>query len=294
MNAVFEFSPKFQIRVAASRAMARPDLTNLAPSATVSVSGANRSVSVGNPLLNPFRATTYDAAAEYYYMPGALLSVALFQKNIDSFVQTVQSAGAFTDNPFNLPVSLAIAACGNQYPTTCDPAATNWTFSAPENTPGGRLRGIEINFQQPFKFLPGFLGNFGVLVNYTHVESNIKYLNSAGKVVKEGDLTGLSNNSANATLYYEDKVISARVSAAYRSGYLSDAVGTQGVDSQGTNGTLNFDASLQVTLTKQVKLTFEAINMTDEYQDQFVDSRNLQSVYHHTGREFLAGVRFNY
>jgi TonB-dependent receptor len=293
-NLVFEFSPKFQIRLAAARVMARPDLTSLAPSATVSVSGANRSVSVGNPNLDPFRATTLDAAAEWYYMPGALFSVALFQKNIGSFVQTVSSSGAYTNNPFGLPDSLAIAACANLDPGICNPSLTNWTFSAPRNTPGGQLRGIEINFQQPFKFLPGFLGNFGVLLNYTHVESNIKYLNTAGAVVKTGDLTGLSRNSGNATLYYEDKVLSARVSAAYRSKYLSDAVGTQGIDSQGYNGTLNIDASAQITVTKWMKLTFEGINLTDQYQDQFNDTRDLLSVYHHTGREFLGGVRFNF
>jgi TonB-dependent receptor len=293
-NLVLEFSPKFQIRLAAAKMMARPDLTSIAPSATVSVSGANRSVSVGNPNLDPYRATTLDAAAEYYYMKGALLSVAYFQKNIDSFVQTVQSSGTFADNPFGLPESLAIAACGNQYPATCNPAAANWTFSAPRNSPGGVLRGVEVNLQQPFKFLPGFLGNFGVLLNYTHVTSSIKYLNSSGAVAVVADLTGLSRNSANATLYYEDKVVSARVSAAYRSKYLSDAVGTQGIDSQGYNSTLNIDASVQLTLTKQVKLTFEGINLTDQFQDQYNDSRNLLSVYHHTGREFLAGFRFNY
>jgi TonB-dependent receptor len=249
---------------------------------------------VGNPGLDPFRATTLDAAAEWYYMPGALLSVAFFQKDIDSFVQTVQSSGAYSNNPFGLPDSLAIAACANLDPGICSPSLTNWVFSAPRNTPGGRLRGFEVNFQQPFKFLPGFLGNFGVLLNYTRVESNIKYLNTAGAVVKIDDLTGLSRNSANATLYYEDKVVSARVSAAYRSGYLSDAVGTQGIDSQGYNKTLNIDASLQLTLTKQLKLTFEGINLTDQYQDQYNDSRDLLSVYHHTGREFLAGFRFNY
>ncbi|WP_213979353.1 TonB-dependent receptor [Sphingomonas sp. dw_22] len=294
VNLVFEPSKEIIIRAAAAKVMARPDLGSLPPSATVQVSGANRSVSVGNPNLDPFRATTLDFAAEWYYQPGALISVALFQKDIDSFVQTVQSSGAYSSNPFGLPDSLAIAACGNQYPTTCSPDQANWTFSAPRNTPGGRLRGYEINFQQPFKFLPGILSNFGVLLNYTHVTSKIKYLNSSGAVVKEGDLTGLSSDSANATLYYEDKLISARVSGAYRSGYLSDAVGTQGVDSQGTNKTFNLDASLQITLTDQFKLTFEAVNLTDQYQDQFVDSRNLLSVYHHTGREFLAGIRFNY
>ena len=290
-NVVLEPTSNFVIRVAAARVVARPDLTSIAPTATVAVSGANRTASVGNPNLLPYRANTYDASVEWYYQTGALLSLAIFQKDIDSFVQSTQSSGRFSDNPFGLPDSLAVAACGTT--PNCSPNDTNWVFTAPRNTPGGRLRGFEINFQQPFRFLPGFLGNFGTLLNFTYVKSSIAYLLSSGAIYKYDDLTGLSRKGANATLYYEDKLISARVSAAYRSRYLTDVVGTQGVDRQGTNATTNIDASAQLTLTQQIKLTFEGINLTDQYQDQFVDSRNLLSVYHHTGREFLFGVRFN-
>ena len=49
-----------------------------------------------------------------------------------------------------------------------------------------------------------------------------------------------------------------------------------------------------LTLNPHLKLTFEGINLTNEAQDQFVDSRNMLSVYHHTGREFLAGIRYTY
>ena len=47
-------------------------------------------------------------------------------------------------------------------------------------------------------------------------------------------------------------------------------------------------------MAAQSKKNFEGINLTDQYQDQYNDSTNLLSVYHHTGREFLAGFRFNY
>jgi TonB-dependent receptor len=294
MNLVFQPTDKFLVRAAAARVMARPDLGSLPPFANVSVSGANRSVSAGNPNLDPYRATTFDLSFEWYYQRGALLSLALFQKNIDSFVQTIQSSGTFSSNPFGLPDSLAIAACGNQYPNICNPAFSNWTFSVPQNTPGGKLKGLEVNFQQPLRFLPGFLSNLGVLLNYTHVESNIKYLDKSGNVVAVADLTGLSRNSANATLYYEDKKFSARVSAAYRDKYLADPIGSQGTDSQGTNSTFNVDASLQYTINRHFKLSAEAINLTNEAQFQYVDSANLQYVYHKTGREYLLGIRFNY
>ena len=291
-NIVFEPVRDVVIRGAAARVMSRPSLGSLNPGATINVSGANRTVSGGNPFLEPFRASSYDLAFEWYFQRGGLLSLALFQKNVGSFITTLQSRGTFETNPFGLPLSLLAAACGNL--SGCD-QTTSFTFSSPANTPGGPVKGFEINYQQPLRFLPGFLSHSGVLLNYTGVKSKIKYLNAAGAVVAINDLTQLSRRSANATLYYEDKFLSARVSGSYRSKYLTQIPAAElGNDVQGTNSTLNVDASVQLTINQHVKITLEGVNLTDERQDQFVDSRNLLSVYHHTGRELLFGVRYTY
>ncbi len=292
-NLVIEPTEQLLVRLSAARVMARPDLTSLPPGASVTVSGSSRSVSVGNPLLNPYRATALDASVEWYFQPGALLSVAVFQKDIDSFVQTLTNNGTFTGNPFGLPDSAAIAACGSA--PNCSPDLNNWQFSAPQNTGGGRLRGFEINYQQPLSFLPGFLSNTGLLLNYTDVSSKVNYLDSSGEIVATENLTGLSRRSANATLYYEDSKFGARVSGAYRSRYLTLVPAREtGTDVDGTNGTFNIDASLQYSLNEHVKFTLEGINLTDEYQDQFNDRRNLSLTYRRTGREFIVGVRYSY
>ncbi|MFL6862647.1 MAG: TonB-dependent receptor, partial [Allosphingosinicella sp.] len=292
MNLVLEPFRNFDVRFAAAKVMSRPSLGSLNPGATINVSGANRTVTGGNPFLQPFRANSYDIAFEWYFQPGALLSLAFFEKDVSSFITTLQSRGVFAQNPFGLPTSLMTAACGTL--SGCD-ATTNFTFSSPANTPGGPVKGFEINYQQPFKFLPGLLHNTGVLLNYTGVKSKIKYLNAQGVVVAVNDLTQLSRRSANATLYYEDKFLSARVSASYRSKYLTQIPAAElNNDVQGTNSTLNLDASIQLTLNDHLKVTLEGINLTDQYQDQFVDSRDMLSVYHHTGREFLFGVRYSF
>ena len=294
-NLVLEPTRNTVIRFAAAKVMARPNLGSLNPGATINVSGANRTVSGGNPFLQPYRAKSYDLAFEWYPAPGALLSLALFKKDVSSFISTLQSRGTFDQNPFGIPTSLADAACAGLNPGTCNTTTTQWTFSSPANTPGGPVEGFEVNYQQPFRFLPGLLHNTGVLLNYTGVRSKIKYLNAAGAVVAETDLTQLSRRSANATVYYEDKFLSARVSASYRSRYLTQVPASEaGNDVQGTNSTVNIDASAQFTINPHLKLTFEGINLTNEAQDQFVDSRNMLSVYHHTGREFLAGLRYTY
>ena len=46
-----------------------------------------------------------------------------------------------------------------------------FVFSVPLNTPGGKVKGCEFNYMQPFTFLPGVWSNFGAQLNYTYVDS---------------------------------------------------------------------------------------------------------------------------
>ncbi|WP_269716122.1 TonB-dependent receptor [Caulobacter sp. NIBR2454] len=296
MNIVFEPRENFLIRFGAAKVMARSDLGSLTPGSTVTVSGNGFAASAGNPALQPFRAKSYDLAFEWYFNRGALLSLALFKKDIETLVQTQQLANVpFSGNPFGLPDSVATAACGSRPATECAATLPIWSFTTPVNTDGADLKGLEINYQQPFTFLPGPLSKMGALLNYTYVKSDVDYVNGQGVVVASGDLTGLSRNSYNATLYYEDSKISARVSAAYRDKYLTRVPGQEaGTSFDGTNETFNVDASVQYTLNDKIKLTLEGVNLTDEYSDQFNDSTNRMTVYHHTGREILVGVRYTF
>ncbi|MDO8914152.1 MAG: TonB-dependent receptor [Phenylobacterium sp.] len=295
LNMVIEPVENFLVRFGAAQTMSRPNLGSLTPGASVSVSGSSRTVTAGNPNLDPFRAKAYDLSFEWYYQPEALLSVAFFKKEIDSFVQTLSTQTTFTGNPFGLPDSVATAACGAT--VGCSPSAT-WNFSTPINTPGGDLTGFEVSFQQPFSFLPGPLANTGIIANYTSVKSSIDYYATVGGVttkVATNDLTGLSRKAYNLTLYYEDDKISARVSASHRDKYLTRVPGQEaGMVYDGTNETMNLDASFTYTLNDHLKFTLEGVNLTDEFQDQFNGTQDLMNFYHHTGREYLIGVRYTY
>ena len=178
LNLVYDFSETLLVRLGAAQGDdASRTLASLNPGATVSVSGNARTVTAGNPELDPFEADAYDLAFEWYFANESLLSVALFYKDIKTFVQTIRETRPFTDNPLGLPDSVAIAACGTT--PGCSPSAS-WDFTLPANTPGGDLKGYEIAYQQPFSFLPGAWNNFGAILNYTGVESEIDYLNAAG------------------------------------------------------------------------------------------------------------------
>ncbi len=283
LNLAWDLTDDLLFRFGAAKVMSRPGLGNLTPGVSVSVSGGNRVVTGGDPFLDPFRAKTFDLGLEWYFAPESVLGAAIFYKDIESFVQTSRETRPF--NTSGLPASL-LEGTGAQ-PTD------DFQFNIPTNTPGGKLRGVELSYQQPFTFLPGFWSHFGAILNYTYVDSKIQYVTSAGVNSLKTDLTGLSKNAYNATLYFEKDQFSARVSTAYRNGYLTTVPGRNNNDMEGTKGTTNVDFIATWKLNQHVEFTVEAVNLTDEYNDQWVDSiGDRSSVYDHTGREFFVGVRF--
>ncbi len=284
LNLTAEVTPDILLRLGAAKVMTRPNLGSVTPGGSLSTVGVF-SVSSGNPQLDPIRANTLDLSAEWYFAPRAFIGIGLFYKDIKSFIQTARINQPFSAS--GLPASLldGLGVSPND----------QFTFSQPVNTAGGPLKGVEINYQQPFSFLPGALANLGTLLNYTFVDSTIRYFSGqAASGFVAADLTGLSKNAFNATLYYEDKGFSARVSAAYRDNYLTAVPsGTSFNNADGVRSTLTFDTSISYAINPHVKLTLEGLNLTDQFNQQFTDTnRDSILVNTHTGRQFYLGVRY--
>lgn len=284
LNLSARVTPEFMVRFAAAKAMARPQLGNLNPGGAISTTGT-LSVTSGNPFLKPFRAKTFDLSFEYYQGRSAFIGVGLFQKNIDTYIQSLRNNIPF--NQTGLPLSLLPSNfTGDEV----------FQVTTPINTPGGKLKGFEINVQQPLSFLPGIGRHLGVLLNYTQVESKITYLvspTSSSTIVD--DLLNMSPKSANATLFYDDGTFSARVSASKRSGFLTRVPGQNNNDVEGKNGSTNVDMSISYKVNKNLDITLEGVNLTNEANDQFISrARNSSVVYHVTGREYLVGARYKF
>lgn len=284
LNLAANITDEFIVRLAAAKVMARPQLGNLNPGGSVSTAG-NFTVTSGNPFLQPFRANTLDASFELYHGKGAFIGLGLFYKDIGTYIQSLRNTIPY--NQTGLPLSLLPAGFSGD---------EQFQVTTPINTSGGPLKGFEINVQQPFDFLPGFLRHTGVTANYTRVKSKIDYLTSpTNPAIIRDDLLNLSPESWNATVFYDDNKFSARASVAYRSGFLQRVPGQNNNDVEGKNSTLNVDAKLSYKINEQFELTLEGVNLTDEFNDQFISrARDSAVVYNHTGREFLAGFRFKF
>ncbi len=282
------------IRASVADVMTRPSLGNLTPGG--SVDGFNYRVSFGNPFLDPFRATAYDLAVEWYFAPQSVFSVAAFKKDVQSFPISQTITGTFAST--GLPLSVIPPSS----PAALQPErAEGWAINTIVNGTGASLKGIEVAVQGPFTFLPGFLSRFGGIFNATFVDSSADYTVSGPAIVPGGGniasvrnatLFGLSKRAFNGTLYYEDSKFSARVSASYRSGYIDQNSGTGNVF-EGYNSTVNVDASVRYKLTDWIELSLEGINLTDDYRDRYTDldaNRNYEQL--HFGRTIQIGARF--
>lgn len=286
LNLVVEPRDDLLLRFGAAKVMARPGLGSISAATNVSVSGGGRSVSTGNPYLEPYRANTYDFAVEWYPRRGSILSAGLFYKEISTYIQNLTTSASYAST--GLPDSLLAGTGVN--------SSDIFQVSTVVNTPGGPLKGFELNFQQAFTFLPGRWANFGVLANYTYVKSDIDYqVSGPGGVINivTQPLLNLSKVAYNGTLYYEDGPFQARVSAAYRDPYLTSVPASYSIDVAGVRASTYVDASISYRWGDNVTFTLEGINLTDEVNVSYTDSQAERLTdYFQSGRQIYAGVRY--
>lgn len=287
LNVVLELTPDLLGRFSAAKVMSRPELGALTPSS--GVNGITRTGTVNNPFLDPIRAKTFDAALEWYFRPGSLLSVAYFYKDIDTYIQRVTSQVPFSE--LGLPDSLLDG--------TAAVPSDIFTVSRTTNTPGGPLEGVELNAQLQLDFLPGLWRNFGVLGNYTYVTSEIEYILRTAPdgtvVTTTNDLIGLSKNSASGTLYYENDRFSIRSTGTYRGKYIRGIPASPGSDLQGNKSTIYVDASASYNFNDSLTLILEAQNLTDERNTLFIDSVREDTLFEtRIGRTFTLGATYKF
>lgn len=324
INVVYEVFDDVYLRFGAAKVMARPLLGNLAPSVTAfsvptaAGSTTGGSITLGNPKLQPFRATNFDFGVEWYFARDALFSVALFHKDIDSFPQTLVGESRLTD----ILTAAEIAQLREAFLDA--PGATpnvnlanqrayidgNQVFSVRQfrDAPGGTLSGVEIAYQQDLRFLPWYFKNLGIQANYTHIESELNYILSPQPlVVGVGPFLGASPDAFNFTLYYETEKFTARVSTAYRAEYQTTyplATGTcdPGVcdsplvnDFGGSLATTNVDFSATYKMANNISLTFEALNLTDQANERWAYSADpVVTSYGRNGRQLFFGARMTF
>jgi len=287
VNLALEPMADIILRASWAEVMTRPGLGNLTPGGSVDV--FNRVYTAGNPNLDPFRAQATDLAVEWYFAEESMLSLAWFQKDIESFPANFRDDVAWSS--LGLPDSLL--ATGPATP------ADMFNYRTTGNGEGGELNGWEFQYQQPFNFGPDWLRNFGIKTNITSIESEVNTGTAEAPVLTR--LNGQSDESYNATLWYENESgFSGRVSYTFRSDYQT-AQTTAAKDPAGafartdnSDDAAVVDASFAYQFNDNLKFTFDALNLTDEPETLLISDYDLVDTTLKSGRQYYLGVQYSF
>ena len=254
-NFTYDLQPDLLLRLGAARVMTRPGYAQLAGAFTLNDTILTGTAG-GNPDLKPTRAWEFNGGLEWYFGKQSLLSATLFYLDIDSYITQQTFTGFYT--------------------TLQHPAGANFTITGPVNGPGGTNKGIELSWQQPIAW------GFGVLANYTYADAKSR---------NGGPIDGNSKHTYNATLYYENKLVSARLAYTFRSKFQS------GIDRSTPMWQDNYgqlDGSLTVHVTKNFALTADAQNILDHKLYYFVGDPSIPRAYYDNGRTFWLGGKVTF
>ncbi len=281
VNVAWDLTDALVLRFGANRNISRPSLSDLRAAGNVDSAPFGGTISAGNPNLRPFLADSVEGALELYQGHSGYLAVSLFYKNMDSFITTETSQVPYSSTGY----PLQFLAPG------VSPSAP-YSFNRPVNGSGASIRGVELAVQKDFNFLPAPFDKLGFV-------GNVTFANGRSGVLIDGkayslDLPQLSRWSSNATIYYETPRWGARISSAYRSGYL-DGPGGDGNIGSGYHGGDNIDIAAHVALAARLKLVVEGINLTNQAIVQYVDVHANRVIANTTsGPTYTLGLTYEF
>ena len=259
-----ELTPSLIGRLAASRVLTRPNMTQSAPQ--ISVSTDAPTASGGNPALKPFLASQVDGSLEWYFRRNASLTGALFYKAMDDYI-TAQNV--------NIDI----------------PGRGTVLLSTQVNGGDAKVYGVEAAYNQVFDFLPAPFDGLGFQASYTHTSVQSSYTAGARPILNQ--LIGLSKNSFNVVGFYDKGPISARLSYVWRDKYLS----SNGSTAQSSTYVAPFgslDGNLSFRVTPKMTVSVEAINIAGARSYSYNETELRYGEIQYYGRTLLFGARVEF
>ena len=285
------------LRFAYGTDIRRPDFSDLNTAFTFGTQ-ENTAVALGNPGLLPEEVDSIDVAAEWYFAPGAVVSLGYFTKDRTNIFGTDFEGAALIPDPNNTTGGLSRETDPNcpgggifnpeVIPNVLGDPDTQGLcvdFTRPGNDPDTTTQsGWEFAFQYDlaeWEDQLGWASGFGVLANYTIQDfsggsvvdtTSGRGLNVLGDVSIPRGLLDFSENAYNLTAYYERYGLSARARYTWREGFRTQDFGG-GANTSGSStfsfpvntldrGQLN--ASVTYDLTENFNVGLEAVNLTEE------------------------------
>ncbi|WP_271104626.1 TonB-dependent receptor [Pseudomonas tohonis] len=270
LHARYQLDKDTQLRAAWTKSVVRPTFGQLAPGFVIDGDEA----SFGNPDLSPLESSNLDLGIEHYLGRAGVVSAFLFYKDIDNFIYNTDLAGTGAWATFDEANTYA-------------------------NGDNAKLYGLELAYSQKFDWLPapwnGLL--LGANATFSRSDASIEGFDAAsGRTLERDiDLPNQSDTVGNLMLGWENDTLSLRLSANYKSDYLFEVapVGDRQHDLHVDSQTF-VDFSARYFLTKELQLSFEAQNLTDEHYYVYTGRRSYNAQYEEYGPTYTLGLTFTH
>ena len=245
----YNLSSRSLIRGSVTSTLARPNYYDLVP--YISFSRDDLEAEFGNPDLKAATATNVDVSYENYLPNVGLISAGVFYKRINNFIYT-ESINDFEYN------------------------GTTYDAQTPKNGEVANVQGLELAFQRTLG-KSGFAKNLNLYTNATFTASQ-----TTG--VREGEniaLAGTAPIMLNASLAYDAKKFTARVSFNHAQGYVDEYGGDAYSDR--FYGDQSFvDINAYYALTPKLRVFIDLNNLTNQplRYYQFEEQYTMQMEYY--------------
>lgn len=270
LHARYQIDKNTQVRAAWTKSVVRATFGQLAPGFVIDDDEAT----FGNPDLKPLESSNLDLGIEHFMGRAGTVSAFVFYKDIQNFVYNTDLAGSGAWANF----------------------AEAHTYA---NGDSAKLYGLELAYSQKFDWLPAPWNGLLVGANSTFSRSSadIEGFDAASGTHRKRNISlpSQSDTVGNLMLGWEDDKLSLRLSANYKSAYLyelasiNDKAHDLHVDAQ-----TFVDFSARYSLSKNLQVSFEAQNLTDESYFVYTGHRGYNGQYEEYGPTYKVGLTFTH
>ncbi len=299
LNLNFSLANDISLRLAAATTLARPPMDYMAGGSSYAVAADSQppyvngttpyywSATGGNPKLRPWKANAYDLSIEKYFGRKGYVSMAVYYKDLTSYIYYQSVPTNFT--------GAALPSGGSLTYNTANSNRMGYT-GAQANGKGGYIRGVEFTASIPGEILWSPLDGFGLIFSAALDNSEIK-----PDGVHSIPLPGQSPRVYNTTVYYEKHGFSARVSDRYRAAWLGQvpafdsSLSSQWIDKESVVDA-QVGYSFDTGPLKGLSVNLSAYNLTNQPFRYYTAQGATQSIlkYEKYGTDYLVSVGYRF
>ncbi len=281
------------IRLASTKSIIYPDYRSVSPLIYWSQAANPQYLRLGNPYIKPAITQNYDIYASVYQNYIGLFTAGYFYKEIDNLIVSMRyddtrEANTFTNGRIDVGTSI----------TRLD-TWVNLNKTA-------YVRGIELDWQTHFWYLPSYLKGVVLNINYTHIKSEAHYLYHAKEggvfvpvefdTTRKGRLIDQPDDVLNLTLGYDIGGFSARLSFLYQDNVLRSYDPEEKELDEYTAAYYRWDFTAYQRLPwfKGLQLYLNVNNITDRPDRRYRSLNQKLSFVEYYGRTADFGIRYNF